>query len=102
MKKWSEACCLLNETNLLPDLRPALTRLTCPDPQECVPVCGFGTYSPSGLVPCLECPRSSFTMAPPPDGFRECASCPPGTFTHAQAANDQTLCRGDGTGLMFL
>ena len=24
---------------------------------DCVPVCGFGSYSPSGLVPCLECPH---------------------------------------------
>ena len=60
-------------------------------------MCGFGTYSPSGLVPCLECPRNSFTMAPPPDGFKECSSCPPETFTHAQAANDQSLCRGERT-----
>ncbi|XP_043197541.1 uncharacterized protein LOC122368017 [Amphibalanus amphitrite] len=61
--------------------------------KDCVPVCGYGTYSPSGLVPCLECPRNSFTMAPPADGFKECSSCPPDTFTHAQAANDQALCR---------
>ncbi|XP_043234344.1 uncharacterized protein LOC122387849 [Amphibalanus amphitrite] len=61
--------------------------------KDCVPVCGYGTYSPSGLVPCLECPRNSFTMAPPVDGFKECSSCPPDTFTHAQAANDQSLCR---------
>ncbi|XP_037083875.1 LOW QUALITY PROTEIN: neurogenic locus notch homolog protein 1-like [Pollicipes pollicipes] len=61
--------------------------------QECVPVCGYGTYSPSGLVPCLECPRNSHTGPPPADGFKECRACPPDTYTHAQAASDIAMCR---------
>ncbi len=42
----------------------------------CVPVCGHGTYSPEGLVPCLECPADSYSGEPPTDGFRECTACP--------------------------
>ena len=45
--------------------RPSVEPRTAVD--ECVlPVCGFGTYSPTGLVPCLQCPRNSFTGTPPP------------------------------------
>ncbi|XP_069982834.1 uncharacterized protein uif isoform X2 [Penaeus vannamei] len=60
---------------------------------ECVPVCGFGTYSPTGLVPCLNCPRNSYTEAPPEDGFKECQACPPETFTHAPSTASQQMCR---------
>ncbi|ODN06404.1 Fibropellin-1 [Orchesella cincta] len=60
---------------------------------ECVPVCGFGTYSPTGLVPCLECPRNSYTGAPPADGFKECTACPPKTFTYQPAAPGPENCR---------
>ena len=60
---------------------------------DCVPVCGYGTYSPTGLVPCLECPRSSFSQEPPVDGFRECATCPAGMFTFQPGANSPDLCQ---------
>ncbi|XP_076035426.1 sushi, von Willebrand factor type A, EGF and pentraxin domain-containing protein uif [Oratosquilla oratoria] len=60
---------------------------------QCVPVCGYGTYSPTGLVPCLNCPRNSYTGEPPVDGFKECQSCPPETFTFQAAAASQQLCR---------
>ncbi|XP_064091137.1 sushi, von Willebrand factor type A, EGF and pentraxin domain-containing protein 1-like isoform X2 [Macrobrachium nipponense] len=60
---------------------------------DCIPVCGFGTYSPTGLVPCLNCPRNSYTEIPPIDGFKECQVCPPETFTHASATASQQLCR---------
>ena len=60
---------------------------------ECIPVCGFGTYSPTGLVPCLECPRNSYTGAPPPDGFKECHSCPPATYTYQPSASGSEHCR---------
>lgn len=60
---------------------------------ECIPVCGFGTYSPTGLVPCLECPRNSYTGSPPADGFKECHACPPTTFTYQPAASGPEYCR---------
>ncbi|CAG7724478.1 unnamed protein product [Allacma fusca] len=60
---------------------------------ECIPVCGFGTYSPTGLVPCLECPRNSYTGPPPPDGFKECQSCSPNTFTYQPSAPGPEFCR---------
>lgn len=60
---------------------------------ECVPVCGYGTYSPTGLVPCLECQRHSYTGTPPPDGFKECTSCPPNMFTYQPAASSPDNCR---------
>ena len=60
---------------------------------DCIPVCGFGTYSPTGLVPCLNCPKNTFSGEPPVDGFKECQSCPPQTFTYMAAAVSQMQCR---------
>ncbi|KZS05970.1 Notch 2 [Daphnia magna] len=61
---------------------------------ECIPVCGFGTYSPTGLVPCLECPRDSFTGSPPAGGFTDCQACPADApFTHQPAAPSVSTCR---------
>ncbi|KAF4522838.1 hypothetical protein B566_EDAN008100 [Ephemera danica] len=59
----------------------------------CVPVCGFGTYSPTGLVPCLECPRHSYTGEPPTSGFKDCQACPANTFTYQPAAPGPDYCR---------
>ncbi|XP_045468348.1 sushi, von Willebrand factor type A, EGF and pentraxin domain-containing protein 1 isoform X2 [Harmonia axyridis] len=60
---------------------------------DCIPVCGYGTYSPTGLVPCLECPRNSFTGEPPIEGFKDCQSCPANTFTYQPAAYHKDKCR---------
>ena len=60
---------------------------------DCIPVCGYGTYSPTGLVPCLECPRSSYSVEPAVDGYKECQSCPTGLFTFQPGANSPDLCR---------
>ncbi|XP_045614794.2 uncharacterized protein uif isoform X1 [Procambarus clarkii] len=60
---------------------------------DCVPVCGYGTYSPTGLVPCLNCPHNSYTEDPPVDGFKKCQACPPDTFTYAAATASQQMCR---------
>uniref|UniRef100_A0A1A9UCN5 Uncharacterized protein n=1 Tax=Glossina austeni TaxID=7395 RepID=A0A1A9UCN5_GLOAU len=60
---------------------------------DCVPVCGYGTYSPTGLVPCLECPRNSYTGEPPTGGFKDCQACPQSTFTYQTAAFTKDLCR---------
>ncbi|XP_052128948.1 sushi, von Willebrand factor type A, EGF and pentraxin domain-containing protein 1 [Frankliniella occidentalis] len=63
------------------------------DINECVPVCGYGTYSPTGLVPCLECPRNSYTSEPPTGGFKDCQACPANTFTYQPAAPGKAFCR---------
>jgi len=62
---------------------------------DCVPVCGYGTYSPTGLVPCLECPRNSYTGEPPTDGFKDCQACPANTYTYQPAAGGKEHCRGN-------
>ncbi len=49
---------------------------------------------PTGLVPCLECPRDSFTGTPPPGGFTDCLACPADApFTHQPAAPSVATCR---------
>ena len=64
------------------------------DEASCVPVCGYGTYSPmDGLVPCLECDRNKFSVDPPANGTRACQDCPEGTFTFQPGANSQDQCR---------
>lgn len=60
---------------------------------DCVPVCGFGTYSPTGLVPCLECPHNSYSGEPPFDGFKECTQCPEELFTFQPGAHAVEDCR---------
>lgn len=60
---------------------------------DCIPVCGFGTYSPTGLVPCLECPRNSYSGEPPTGGFKDCTACAQNTFTFQPAASTKDLCR---------
>lgn len=62
---------------------------------DCVPVCGHGTYSPTGLVPCLECPRNSYTGEPPVGGHKDCEACPPSMFTYQPAAPARSFCRGE-------
>ncbi|XP_055635764.1 uncharacterized protein LOC129775276 isoform X1 [Toxorhynchites rutilus septentrionalis] len=61
--------------------------------KACVPVCGYGTYSPTGLVPCLECPINSFSSEPPTGGFKDCQVCPINTFTFQPAAQSKDQCR---------
>ncbi|XP_054265760.1 uncharacterized protein LOC128988471 [Macrosteles quadrilineatus] len=60
---------------------------------DCVPVCGYGTYSPTGLVPCLECPRNSYTGEPPTGGFKDCQACPANTYTYQPASPHKEFCR---------
>jgi len=60
---------------------------------DCIPVCGYGTYSPTGLVPCLECPRNTYTLAPPESGFKECTNCPENMFTFQPGTNDPNMCQ---------
>ncbi|KAF7987305.1 hypothetical protein HCN44_003067 [Aphidius gifuensis] len=60
---------------------------------DCIPVCGYGTYSPTGLVPCLECPRNSYSGQPPTGGYKDCQTCPAGTFTYQPSAPGKDRCR---------
>lgn len=60
---------------------------------DCIPVCGYGTYSPTGLVPCLECPRNAYSAEPPTGGFKDCQACPANTFTYQPAAPSKDRCR---------
>ncbi|ENN80781.1 hypothetical protein YQE_02790, partial [Dendroctonus ponderosae] len=60
---------------------------------DCVPVCGYGTYSPTGMVPCLECPRNSYSVEPPTGGFKDCHACPANTFTYQPSAASKELCK---------
>ncbi|XP_013781236.1 uncharacterized protein LOC106465521 [Limulus polyphemus] len=60
---------------------------------DCVSACGFGSYSPTGLVPCLQCPSNTFAGLPPPDGFTECQRCPGNTFTYSPGAASNTECK---------
>uniref|UniRef100_T1IXR4 Uncharacterized protein n=1 Tax=Strigamia maritima TaxID=126957 RepID=T1IXR4_STRMM len=61
--------------------------------EECVPVCGWGTFSPTGLIPCLQCPLSTYAGAPPVGGFKECQGCPSNTFTYQPGASTIDECR---------
>ncbi len=60
---------------------------------ECIPVCGYGTYSPTGMVPCLQCPLNTYSGAPPKEGFKECAACLGATFTYAPGSVSIAQCK---------
>ncbi|KAI1303707.1 Fibropellin-1 [Halotydeus destructor] len=60
---------------------------------ECVPVCGFGTYSASGLVPCMQCAANTFNGRPPIDGFKTCTDCTKDTFTYGIGASSSEDCK---------
>ncbi|XP_055948273.1 uncharacterized protein LOC129981454 isoform X2 [Argiope bruennichi] len=60
---------------------------------DCIPVCGYGTYSPTGLVPCLQCPSNTFSSLPPREGFKECQRCPANTFTYSPGSKLLDDCR---------
>ncbi|GIZ04115.1 fibropellin-1 [Caerostris extrusa] len=60
---------------------------------DCIPVCGYGTYSPTGLVPCLQCPSNTFSSFPPREGFKECQRCPANTFTYSPGSKLLDDCR---------
>lgn len=57
-------------------------------------VCGWGSFSETGLVPCFQCPLDSFAGSPPVDGFKECQACPQQTYTYQPGASHISECRG--------
>ena len=60
---------------------------------DCLPVCGFGSFSKTGLVPCLSCPLNTYNGHPPVGGFTECAKCPDNTFTYTSATASLEDCK---------
>ncbi|GAB6028275.1 hypothetical protein CHUAL_002455 [Chamberlinius hualienensis] len=73
---------------------------------DCIPVCGWGTYSATGLIPCLQCPLDTYSGTPPVDGFKECQACPKQKYTYQPGASHISECRAQcapghysGTGL---
>lgn len=60
---------------------------------ECVPVCGYGTYSPTGMVPCLQCPVNTYSGSPSKEGFKECQRCLTNTFTYGPGAMSINECK---------
>ncbi|CAB3409318.1 unnamed protein product [Caenorhabditis bovis] len=60
---------------------------------SCLPVCGYGMYSITGLIPCQLCPRHTFSGAAPIGGFKECVACPSGAYTAKLGASSATECR---------
>lgn len=44
-------------------------------------------------VPCLECPRNSYSGEPPTGGFKDCQACPANTFTYQPSAATKELCK---------
>ena len=59
---------------------------------DCVPVCGYGTYSPTGLVPCLQCPGNTYSGSSPINGFKVCQKCPSDTYTFTPGATNIAQC----------
>lgn len=62
-------------------------------PSECVPTCGHGTYSPTGLAPCLQCPLHTWSGPPPIGGHSECTACTNRTFTATPGSSDAEACQ---------
>lgn len=60
---------------------------------ECVPICGFGSFSKTGLIPCLQCPMNTFNGAPPASGYTACSKCPDGLFTYTHGSKSIDECR---------
>ena len=60
---------------------------------DCIPVCGYGMYSATGLVPCLQCPSNTYSGSPPIDGFKECQNCPQNTYTYSAGSTTINECR---------
>lgn len=58
-----------------------------------MPICGFGTFSYTGLVPCLQCPQNTYTSSPPIDGFKSCNTCPKGTYTYSAGSISLEDCK---------
>lgn len=61
--------------------------------EECMPVCGNGMYSPTGVIPCQVCPRNTYSGPPVVGGYTECTACPEGTFTAYVGRRGPSQCK---------
>ncbi|VDD92750.1 unnamed protein product, partial [Enterobius vermicularis] len=59
----------------------------------CLPVCGNGMYSETGLVPCQLCPRHTFSGPSLFGGYKQCDSCPQGTYTAKLGSTGPSQCK---------
>ncbi|XP_067687643.1 uncharacterized protein [Haliotis asinina] len=59
------------------------------DVSSCEEMCGPGTYSNNGVVPCFKCPVKSYQHE---SNKRECIPCPVGTTTEEEGANSTKQC----------
>jgi len=60
---------------------------------DCLPLCGWGTFSATGLVPCLTCPKNTYSEIPPVSGSTVCSTCSVDTFTYSSGASSPADCR---------
>lgn len=54
-------------------------------------ICKAGTYSPTGLEPCLPCEKGSYQEL---EGQRLCLKCSPDTTTPEEGSNSSMQCKG--------
>ncbi|XP_046377612.2 uncharacterized protein LOC124149848 isoform X2 [Haliotis rufescens] len=59
------------------------------DVSSCKEMCGPGTYSTNGVVPCFKCPLRSYQHQ---RNRNECIQCPVGTTTEDDGANSTSHC----------
>ena len=62
------------------------------DASECLAVCGHGTVSSTGLIPCTPCARNTYSGPPIAGGFRACEPCPANTFTINVGSTSPSQC----------
>lgn len=60
---------------------------------DCIPICGYGSYSSTGLVPCHQCPSHTWSGEPPKEGMKECTKCSPKTFTYSPGSTSEEECK---------
>ncbi|KAL3983031.1 EGF-like domain family protein [Acanthocheilonema viteae] len=59
----------------------------------CLPVCGNGMYSETGLIPCHLCPRHTFAGPPTFGGYKRCEPCPQGSYTAKLGSTGPSQCK---------
>uniref|UniRef100_A0A9J2P4X9 Sushi, von Willebrand factor type A, EGF and pentraxin domain-containing protein 1 n=1 Tax=Ascaris lumbricoides TaxID=6252 RepID=A0A9J2P4X9_ASCLU len=60
---------------------------------SCLPVCGNGMFSETGLIPCQLCPRHSFSGPPLFGGYKQCDPCPQGSYTAKLGSTGPSQCK---------
>ncbi|GAV01451.1 hypothetical protein RvY_12161 [Ramazzottius varieornatus] len=60
---------------------------------ECLPACLAGTYSPNGVLPCLACPKDTYSSVASAGAYKNCTQCPVGMYTVTSGATSVSQCR---------